>query len=132
MTWATRIATGCAEPAAKPAGYFPREKRLFPINQDVHFECMKGTRLLASGVGRTVAISSHEVHFTTLELPKPRTRVRLVLEWPALLHDTCPMSLEIHGSVIPGAPGTVAIRIARYEFRTRAVKRGKPLPVSVS
>lgn len=126
LTRVPRVASNWAEPAAKSPGVSPREKHLFPINQNIRFECMKGNRLLAAGVGRTVAISSHEVHFTARDLPKPRTRVRLALEWPVLLDSTCPMTLEIHGSVIPGAPGTAAIRIARYEFRTRAARHGKP------
>jgi hypothetical protein len=51
--------------------------------------------------------------------------MRLAVDWPAMLDNTCRMKLEIHGWVLRSAPGTADVKIERYEFRTR----GAPLPV---
>jgi hypothetical protein len=42
-----------------------RARRKFPIEQDVRYQCVKGTRISAAGQGKTVEISSREIRFTT-------------------------------------------------------------------
>lgn len=96
-----------------------RKKRRFPIEQHVRYRCVKGSRPLAFGVGKTTEISSQEVHFTTQSPLKPGESVRLAVDWPAVLDGTCLITLEICGPVVRSAPGTAVIAIARYEFRTR-------------
>lgn len=96
-----------------------REKRRFPIAQQVRYRCVKGSRVLAFGAGKTTEISSQEVHFTTQSPLKPGESVRLAVDWPAVLGGTCLITLEIWGPVVRSAPGTAVIAIARYEFRTR-------------
>jgi hypothetical protein len=96
-----------------------REKRRFAIEQHVRYRCVKGSRPLAFGVGKTTEISSQEVHFTTQSPLKPGESVRLAVDWPAVLDGTCLITLEICGPVVRSAPGTAVIAIARYEFRTR-------------
>jgi len=96
-----------------------REKRLFPIEQDIHYQCLKVSRRSTIGVGKTTKMGSQEVCFTTQHALQPGERVRLVVAWPAMLGDTCMMNLEILGSVVRSEPGTAAIKIARHEFRTR-------------
>ncbi len=47
----------------------------------------------------------------------------MAVNWPAMLGDTCAMKLEIFGWVVDSEPGSAAVKIERYEFRTR----GTPL-----
>jgi hypothetical protein len=96
-----------------------RGRRRFPIEQDIRYQCVKGSRILTVGVGKTLEISSREVRFTTQHPLKPGEKVRLAVNWPAMLDDTCLMKLEIFGWVLRSEPGTAAVKIERYEFRTR-------------
>ena len=103
-----------------------RDKLRFPIEKDVCYQCVKRGRISTVGVGKTFQISSREVRFTT-QYPLLRgERVRLAVDWPAMLGDACPMKLEISGSVIRSLPGEAAVDIARYEFRTRGATLGLP------
>lgn len=99
--------------------YVPRIKLRFPIETQVCYQCMKRGRISAAGVGKTYEVSSREVHFTTQACLKQGETVRLAMEWPAVLDNTCLMKLDICGSVIRSLPGAAAIKISRYEFRTR-------------
>ena len=98
-----------------------RARRLFPIEQDVRYQCVKGSRIQAVGVGKTLEISSREIRFTTQHSLKLGEKVHVAVNWPAKLDDTCLMKLEIFGWVIRTEPGTAAVKIERYEFRTRGV-----------
>jgi hypothetical protein len=48
--------------------------------------------------------------------------MRLAVDWPALLDNTCQMKLEICGWIVHSEPGEAAVRIERYEFRTRGAR----------
>ncbi len=92
----------------------------FPIEMDVGYACLKHGRVSAVGVGKTLQISSREILFTTQYPLKTGDRVRLVLDWPAMLDNSCPMKLEICGSVVQSYARTAAVKIDRHEFRTRS------------
>jgi len=102
-----------------------RDKLKFAIELDARYQCARGTRISVVGIGKTLEISSREVQFTTQHLLKQGEKVRVALEWPVLLDNTCHMRLEICGPVIQSGPGTAAVKIVRWEFRTR----GSPLRV---
>ena len=96
-----------------------RPPHWFPIEQKVRYQCVKNSRASIAGIGKTLGISSREVRFTAEHLFKIGEKVRLAVDWPALLDNICLMKLEISGWVIQSAAGTAAIKIERYEFRTR-------------
>ena len=96
-----------------------RDKLRFPIEKDVCYQCVKRGRISTVGVGKTFQISSREVCFTTQDPLKQGDSVRLAVDWPAVLDSGCLVKLEICGSVIRTLPGVAAVKIARYEFRTR-------------
>jgi hypothetical protein len=61
--------------------------------------------------------------FTTEEqLPVGRT-VEVAVNWPARLDGTCPLKFVATGRVTRSETNRAAIRIERYEFRTRAGAR---------
>jgi hypothetical protein len=99
-----------------------RPRRRFPIEQDVRYYCLKGGRILAVGVGKTIEIGSREVRFTTQEPLKRGQKVRLAVNWPAMLDRTCRMKLEISGWILHCERGEAAVKIERYEFRTRGAE----------
>jgi hypothetical protein len=105
-----------------------RERRRFPIQQDVRYQCVKGSRIFAVGVGKTLEVSSSEVRFTTQQPLKQGQKVRLAMNWPAMLDKTCRMKLEIFGWIVHSEPGEAAVKIERYEFRTRGAQTAAILP----
>ncbi len=106
----------------RDASRVPRPDKLqFPIEQDVHYLCMRGARICEAGSGRTYEISSREIQFTTQHLLKRGEKVRLTLDWPVMLNDSCHLKLEISGPVIRSGPGTATVKIVKREFRTRVL-----------
>jgi hypothetical protein len=99
-----------------------RARRRFPIQQDVRYQCVKGSRICLVGMGKTLDISSREVRFTTQQPLKRGQKMRLAMDWPALLDNTCRMKLEISGWIVDSAPDVAAVKIERYEFRTRGAQ----------
>ncbi len=47
--------------------------------------------------------------------------VELSVNWPARLDGTCPLKFVATGKVVRAEIGKAAVRIDKYEFRTRAV-----------
>jgi hypothetical protein len=72
------------------------------------------------GIGRTLNVSSRglliasEQHFVY-----HGSRLRVSLEWPTLLHGTTPLQLIAVCRVIRCQPSVFAVRLERYQFRTR-------------
>jgi hypothetical protein len=102
-----------------------RRKLRFPSEKDIRYQRVKGGCLSAVGAGKTSQIGSREVRFTTQYALKQGEKVRLAVDWPAMLDNTCLMKLAICGPVVRSEPGTAAVRTTRYEFQTRgATLRG--------
>jgi len=64
-------------------------------------------------------MGSGGILFTTEEkLPMGRM-VELSINWPARLDGTCPLKMVARGRVVRSEDTRAAVRIERYEFRTR-------------
>lgn len=99
-----------------------RETIRFPLCEDVKYKLVQG-KIVTTGTGTTLNIGSGGVLFTTQQrLPLGRL-VELSVNWPARLDGTCPLKFVATGRVIRSEPDRAAVRIERYEFRTRAVKQ---------
>jgi hypothetical protein len=48
--------------------------------------------------------------------------VEVAVNWPAKLGGTCPLKFVAIGRVVRSTDTNAAVRIQRYEFRTRSVK----------
>ncbi len=108
--------------ATRPPGH------RFPIRQDLRCVARKRSGIPEVGPGTTIYISRREIGFTT-DLPLALgQKVELTVNWPVLLDRTCRMKLVVSGHVVMNDGGTAAVRIERYEFRTRAAG---PLTASV-
>ncbi len=96
-----------------------RRTTRFPVNEEVKYRVLlKSSKI--SGTGRTLNFGSGGVLFTTEEkLPLGRP-VELSVNWPARLGGTCPLKFVASGRVVRSETSKAAVRIERYEFRTRA------------
>jgi hypothetical protein len=72
-----------------------------------------------SGTGKTLNIGSSGVLFTTEEKLPLGQSVELSVNWPAMLDGTCPLKFVAVGRVVRSEAQMAAVRIERYEFRTR-------------
>lgn len=97
-----------------------RGKLRFAITREVKYRVLRADRVAELGTGRTVNMSSSGIYFIsekTLPLAAP---LELSVSWPALLNESCPMKLTIHGAVVRSDDGGgTAVNIERYEFRTQ-------------
>src|SRR5215831_13985612 len=94
----------------------------FPLCEEVKYKLLHG-KVSTSGAGKTLNIGSGGVLFTTEErLPMGRM-VELSVNWPARLDGTCPLKFVAVGRVIRSDSDKAAVRIERYEFRTRSVRQ---------
>ena len=90
----------------------------FPVKEEVRYKVLN-TKAAASGVGKTLNIGSRGILFTTEDkLPLGRL-VELSVNWPARLGGTCPLKFVAQGRVVRAEPDRAAVKIERYEFRTR-------------
>ena len=108
------------EAQVTPGGAANRRRTTrFPVCEELRYRVMhKLSRI--SGTGKTLNIGSGGVLFTTEEqLPLGRT-VELSVNWPAMLDGTCPLKFVAVGRVVRAEDEIAAVRIERYEFRTRA------------
>src|SRR5579862_7227647 len=92
----------------------------FPVREEVKykvFQPSKAPPIVSSG--ETLNIGSGGILFTTEEkLPVGRS-VELSVNWPARLDGTCPLKFVATGKVVRAESGKAAVRIDRYEFKTR-------------
>jgi hypothetical protein len=92
-----------------------RGSKRMPIERDVRYT-VPG---LAAGSGRTVNISSGGVLFTTQSHLREGDEVELAISWPVLLNNLTPIKLVVTGHLIRSDYARAAMRIKKYEFRTR-------------
>ncbi|HUI81224.1 MAG TPA: PilZ domain-containing protein [Bryobacteraceae bacterium] len=106
-----------------------RSKHRFAIQRALHFRVMEHERVISTGAGRTVDISSVGVAFEAEGKFRTGSLVQLSISWPVLLDDTCLMQLMIVGRVVRTSKQNIACTIDHYEFRTQA--RVSPNPTRV-
>jgi hypothetical protein len=94
-----------------------RSCRRYRIEQRLYYRLCSNDRVCETG--KTLDISSSGVRFTTRSPLAPGQVVELAMHWPALLGGGCPLKLHMMGYVVREEGHTAAVRIMRYEFRTR-------------
>lgn len=104
-----------------------RESSRFPLREDLKYKLLHSKNQEISGAGTTLNIGSGGILFTTEEmLPVGRT-VELSVNWPARLDGTCALKFVAVGRVIRAEPHRAAVRIERYQFKTRGAGGCPPI-----
>jgi hypothetical protein len=107
-----------------------REKSRFPLRKELRYKLLQDTKVLETGTGETVNMSSCGVLFSIQKALEPGAFVELSISWPVLLDGTCAMRLVAFGRVLRSQGGVTACTIDKYEFRTQA--RAAVTPISVN
>lgn len=85
---------------------------------------------------RVVNISSGGLLLYSEHALEKGQKIRLRIDWPALLNNVVPLALHVEGLTVRVEGKCVAVKIVKSEFRTRPVDRsvsdGRPFLGSVS
>lgn len=73
-------------------------------------------------IGESLNISSKGLVFTTTESFAPGQVVEAFIDWPMLLDDCVRLTLFVEGAVVRSTGNRTAMRIDKYEFRTRGAR----------
>src|SRR5438552_18939289 len=97
-----------------------REGRRYSIQMDLRWRLIRRRKLLSSGSGSTVDLSSAGILFDAGRPLPAGLDVELSIAWPVLLNDKSPMQLVVTGRIIRCNANHVAFRMVQHEFRTVA------------
>ena len=93
----------------------------FPVREEVRYRVLHAKSLNVTGVGKTLNIGSRGILFTTEEMLPLGKLVEVAVNWPARLGGSCPLRFVAVGRVVRAENNKAAVRIERYEFKTRRV-----------
>jgi len=96
-----------------------RNTSRFPLREDVRYKLLQSKATQMSGAGKTLNIGSGGILFTTEDKLPIGRMVEISVNWPARLGGTCPLKFVAVGRVIRSEADRAAVRIERYEFKTR-------------
>jgi len=99
-----------------------RLQRRYPLELDLEYRILKDDRVVFTGTGKTVNISSGGILFHAEESVPSGHSVELSVHWPALLGNSPFLELCISGRLVRSEEGGVALRMNRYHFE----KLGSP------
>ena len=97
-----------------------REDRRYAIPLAVKWKLIRRRRVLDSGVGQTIDLSSGGILFDAgREMPEG-LNIELSITWPVMLHKIAPLQLVASGRIVRSNsnPSHVAIKMITHEFRT--------------
>ena len=96
--------------------------RRYPVQLDLRYKVLRGSKCIQEGIGRTSECSSAEVSFTADQRLTPGTEMQLSLDWPIPLDGICPLQLVISGRITRSRDEGTTLKIVRHEFRTRGLR----------
>lgn len=101
--------------------------RWYPIGLVFQYRAYSGDRLVQTGAGETIEISSRALRLRiSEELPSQVAELDLAIAWPVSLDGVTPLQWKVKARPAWRAPGWVFVCIASHEFRT-AGARGRQL-----
>jgi hypothetical protein len=104
-----------------------RLDRRYTLTLDLRWRLVRRRKVLDSGNGRTLDLSSRGVLFDAGRVLPVGLNIELSIAWPALLHNIAPMQLAVSGRIIRAEGGKAAVRMIQHEFRTAGNSAAEPL-----
>jgi hypothetical protein len=95
-----------------------RHDRRYAIRLDVRWKLIRRRRVLETGVGQTVDLSSGGILFDPGRQLPVGLNVELSVSWPVLLRNVAPMQLLVSGRIVRASQNRTAVAMAQHEFRT--------------
>ncbi|MCU1234862.1 MAG: type pilus assembly PilZ [Candidatus Solibacter sp.] len=97
-----------------------RDTNRFPVQQGVRYRVIHSRNLQINGSGITLNMGSGGILFTTEEKLALGRTIEVSVNWPARLDGVCPLQFVVTGRVVRSEADKAAVRIEKYEFRTRS------------
>jgi CheY-like chemotaxis protein len=113
------LKTGAEKGATRPNGADRRTNARFPCKLAVSYQALERPFLSGVATGETLNISSKGLLFATDEALEPGQLLQVSVDWPARLENQVPLKLVAEGRIVRNLNGQAAMRIDKYEFRTR-------------
>jgi hypothetical protein len=104
-----------------------RADRRYGLHLDLKWKLIRRRRILDSGTGNTIDLSSGGVMFDAGRHLPEGLNVEVAISWPVLLHSVAPLQLVISGRIVRAKGRHVAIRTMQHEFRTAATPGGRDI-----
>ena len=95
-----------------------RGNRRYRIVLELRWHVVRRRRVLESGTGRTLNLSSAGILFDAGRYLPPGLGVEISISWPALVNDVAPLELVVAGHVVRTDGSRVAMHVSQHEFRT--------------
>ena len=95
-----------------------RSDRRYDLTLNVHWKLIRRRRVLDTGTGKTVDVSSGGLLFETDRQLPAGMNIELSISWPVLLHNVAPLQLVVAGRVVRTTGQRVGVRMTQHEFRT--------------
>ena len=114
----TRVLWGKPAGEADAIGGDRRQDRRYHLNLDLKWKLIRRRRVLETGTGKTLDVSSGGILFDAGRNLPEGLNVELSIAWPVLLHNVAPMQLVVVGKVVRSGGRQVAMQTVQHEFRT--------------
>ncbi|HWF09988.1 MAG TPA: response regulator [Bryobacteraceae bacterium] len=108
-----------------------RTNARFPCRLAVSYQALEHPFLSGVATSETLNISSKGVLFATDEPLQQGQLLQVSVDWPARLENQVPLKLVAEGRIVRNDNGLAAMRIDKYEFRTRRIKTQTTAPNGV-
>ena len=105
-----------------------RQDRRYQLHLDVKWKLIRRRRVLDTGTGQTIDMSSGGILFDAGRSLPEGLNVELSITWPVLLHNVAPMQLVASGRIVRSVGGKIAIHTVQHEFRTVGVPAAARTP----
>lgn len=109
-----------------------RDTSRFPVKEEVKYQVLQSRAAPLVGSGHTINIGSGGILFTTEEKLAVGRTVEIAVNWPARLGGTCPLKFVAVGKIIRSDSNKAAVRIDKYEFKTRGMNGLHPQSLTPS
>lgn len=96
-----------------------RSAKRYPLDLDLNYTVLDGSDSPNSGRGRTIDVSSSGLRFAGERPIEVGLKIDLAVRWPVTLDGGVPLQLVGSGEVVRADNEETAVRILKYEFRTR-------------
>ena len=98
-----------------------RQNRRYQLQLDLKWKLIRRRRVLDTGTGQTVDVSSGGICFDAGRHLPEGLNVELSISWAVLLHNVAPMQLVATGKIVRCNGRQVAIQTTQHEFRTAGI-----------
>jgi PilZ domain len=109
-----------------------RKDRRYHLQLELKWKLIRRRRLLDTGTGRTIDVSSSGVRFDAGRHLPEGLNVELSISWPVLLRNVAQMQLVATGKIVRCDGREVAIQTVQHEFRTAGIASEHTTPVEMA